>query len=46
MPQLYSHFVPACTYDGDNHILMLQTAKYLMKLAGLAAKGETLAQKY
>jgi len=31
-PQLYGDFVPACTYEGENTVLMLQAARSGIKL--------------
>ncbi|PQP99078.1 peroxisomal acyl-coenzyme A oxidase 1 [Prunus yedoensis var. nudiflora] len=31
LPELYAVFVPACTYEGDNIVLLLQVARFLMK---------------
>ncbi|CAM6110746.1 unnamed protein product [Calypogeia fissa] len=31
LPELYAVYVPACTYEGDNTILLLQVAKFLVK---------------
>jgi acyl-CoA oxidase len=43
LPDLYCAYVPACTYEGDNYILFLQVARYLMKVASLLASGEKLS---
>lgn len=29
---LYADYVPACTYEGDNYVLIQQTAKFLFKI--------------
>lgn len=39
---IYVNYVPACTYEGDNVVMCLQTARYLVKTARGAAKGEPL----
>ncbi|PRQ44619.1 putative acyl-CoA oxidase [Rosa chinensis] len=31
LPELYAAFVPACTYEGDNIVLLLQVSRFLMK---------------
>lgn len=31
LPELFAVYVPACTYEGDNIVLMLQVARFLMK---------------
>ncbi|KAM1521698.1 hypothetical protein ACFX13_012074 [Malus domestica] len=31
LPELYAVFAPACTYEGDNTVLLLQVARFLMK---------------
>lgn len=31
LPELYTYFTPSCTYEGENTVLMLQTARYLIK---------------
>ena len=32
LPELYSNTCPSMTYEGDNSILLLQTARYLIKM--------------
>ncbi|XP_030064087.1 peroxisomal acyl-coenzyme A oxidase 1 isoform X2 [Microcaecilia unicolor] len=31
IPNLYVTFTPACTYEGENTVMMLQTARFLLK---------------
>ncbi|KAJ7952540.1 Acyl-coenzyme A oxidase [Quillaja saponaria] len=31
LPELFAVYVPACTYEGDNIVLLLQVARHLMK---------------
>ncbi|CAC5407985.1 E1.3.3.6 [Mytilus coruscus] len=31
LPKIYVSVVPACTYEGENTVMMLQVARYLMK---------------
>ncbi|GLJ30784.1 hypothetical protein SUGI_0610720 [Cryptomeria japonica] len=31
LPELFAAYVPACTYEGDNTVLLLQVARFLMK---------------
>ncbi|KAI6224340.1 Acyl-CoA oxidase dehydrogenase and Acyl-CoA oxidase domain containing protein [Aphelenchoides fujianensis] len=33
IPQLYTRIVAGCTYEGDNMVMLLQLARYLMKRA-------------
>lgn len=43
LPELYALYVGACTYEGDNIVLLLQVARFLMKELSGAAKGRALA---
>eukprot|EP00252_Welwitschia_mirabilis_P015228 TRINITY_DN33496_c0_g1_i1.p1 TRINITY_DN33496_c0_g1~~TRINITY_DN33496_c0_g1_i1.p1 ORF type:complete len:663 (-),score=132.97 TRINITY_DN33496_c0_g1_i1:218-2206(-) len=31
LPELFAVYVPSCTYEGDNTVLLLQVARFLMK---------------
>jgi len=33
LPELFAVYVPACTYEGDNIVLLLQVCMFLMILA-------------
>lgn len=46
IPHLYAAYLPACTYDGDNSILILQAAKYMVNIIKKAAKNEEIPEKY
>jgi len=35
LPTLYTDWVAACTYEGENNVMYLQTARYLMKQLSL-----------
>lgn len=39
LPELYAAYVPACTYEGDNIILLLQVARFLMKALSQLGSG-------
>lgn len=43
LPDLYKIINAACTYEGDNDVLYLQVARYLIKVASKVQKGETLS---
>nr|XP_022336079.1 peroxisomal acyl-coenzyme A oxidase 1-like isoform X1 [Crassostrea virginica]XP_022336087.1 peroxisomal acyl-coenzyme A oxidase 1-like isoform X1 [Crassostrea virginica] len=32
LPKLYVFYTPGCTYEGENNVMMLQVARFLMKL--------------
>ncbi|XP_012935860.1 peroxisomal acyl-coenzyme A oxidase 1 isoform X1 [Aplysia californica] len=42
LPKIYANEVPACTYEGENTVLCLQTARYLMKCYAALTSGEAL----
>lgn len=41
LPELFAAYVPACTYEGDNTVLMLQVARYLVKTYVVSVPGGT-----
>jgi len=42
LSDLYVNYVPACTYEGDNIVMALQTARFLVKSLEKAGKGKRL----
>ena len=42
IPKIYTNITAACTYEGENTVLYLQVAKFLMKSFAQAQKGEQL----
>ncbi|XP_078440093.1 peroxisomal acyl-coenzyme A oxidase 1-like [Wolffia australiana] len=40
LPELFAVFVPACTYEGDNVVLLLQVARFLVKTVSRLASGK------
>ncbi|KAL2489681.1 Peroxisomal acyl-coenzyme A oxidase 1 [Forsythia ovata] len=40
LPELFAVYVPACTYEGDNIVLLLQVARFLMKTASQLGAGK------
>ncbi|CAK9173270.1 unnamed protein product [Ilex paraguariensis] len=40
LPELFAVYVPACTYEGDNFVLLLQVARFLMKTVSQLGSGK------
>ncbi|KAM7259932.1 hypothetical protein ACFE04_015673 [Oxalis oulophora] len=40
LPELFAVYVPACTYEGDNIVLLLQVARFLMKTVSQLPSGK------
>ncbi|KAF7810081.1 peroxisomal acyl-coenzyme A oxidase 1-like [Senna tora] len=40
LPELFAVYVPACTYEGDNIVLLLQVARHLMKTVSQLGSGK------
>ncbi|XP_047308469.1 peroxisomal acyl-coenzyme A oxidase 1-like [Impatiens glandulifera] len=40
LPELFAIYVPACTYEGDNIVLLLQVARFLMKTVSQLPSGK------
>ncbi|CAI9771569.1 unnamed protein product [Fraxinus pennsylvanica] len=40
LPELFAVYVPACTYEGDNIVLLLQVARFLMKTVSQLGNGK------
>ncbi|XP_053565165.1 peroxisomal acyl-coenzyme A oxidase 1 isoform X1 [Bombina bombina] len=43
IPDIYVTFTPSCTYEGENTVMMLQTARFLVKSYTAALSGERLS---
>uniref|UniRef100_A0A1A7XSA5 Acyl-coenzyme A oxidase n=1 Tax=Iconisemion striatum TaxID=60296 RepID=A0A1A7XSA5_9TELE len=43
LPDIYVEFTPTCTYEGENTVMMLQTARYLVKSYRQAKEGQQLS---
>lgn len=43
LPDIYVEFTPTCTYEGENTVMMLQTARYLLKSYKQAKAGQRLS---
>jgi acyl-CoA oxidase len=41
-PTLYGNTTAACTYEGENTVMLLQTARYLMKAWQQAVQGKDI----
>ncbi|XP_054834642.1 peroxisomal acyl-coenzyme A oxidase 2-like [Eublepharis macularius] len=42
LPSLYTKLVASCTYEGENTVLLLQTARFLVKCLGIAKSGQPI----
>ncbi|KAF6161414.1 hypothetical protein GIB67_009293 [Kingdonia uniflora] len=42
LPELFVVYVPACTFEGDNVVLLLQVARFLMKAVSQLESGKQL----
>jgi len=42
LPLLYEDYISACTYEGENNVMHLQTARYLIKSVRHSLKGDKL----
>ncbi|KAG1360763.1 peroxisomal acyl-coenzyme A oxidase 1 [Cocos nucifera] len=40
LPELFAVYVPTCTYEGDNVVLLLQVARFLMKTVSQLGSGK------
>ncbi|KAL5551428.1 hypothetical protein UlMin_001604 [Ulmus minor] len=40
LPELFAVYVPACTYEGDNIVLLLQVARFLIKTVSQLGSGK------
>ncbi|KAA8522204.1 hypothetical protein F0562_012877 [Nyssa sinensis] len=40
LPELFAVYVPACTYEGDNTVLLLQVARFLVKTLSQLGSGK------
>ncbi|XP_069553267.1 peroxisomal acyl-coenzyme A oxidase 1 isoform X2 [Brachyistius frenatus] len=43
LPDIYVDFTPTCTYEGENTVMMLQTARYLVKSYRQVKAGQQLS---
>uniref|UniRef100_A0A3Q3MC61 Acyl-coenzyme A oxidase n=1 Tax=Mastacembelus armatus TaxID=205130 RepID=A0A3Q3MC61_9TELE len=43
LPDIYVEFTPMCTYEGENTVMMLQTARYLVKSYRQVKDGQQLS---
>ncbi|XP_013925923.1 PREDICTED: peroxisomal acyl-coenzyme A oxidase 1 isoform X2 [Thamnophis sirtalis] len=43
LPDIYVNFTPACTYEGENTVMMLQTARFLVKSYAQVSSGQLVS---
>uniref|UniRef100_T1DMI4 Acyl-coenzyme A oxidase n=1 Tax=Crotalus horridus TaxID=35024 RepID=T1DMI4_CROHD len=43
LPDIYVNFAPSCTYEGENTVMMLQTARFLVKSYTQVSSGQLVS---
>ncbi|XP_070595973.1 peroxisomal acyl-coenzyme A oxidase 1 isoform X3 [Erythrolamprus reginae] len=43
LPDIYVNFTPSCTYEGENTVMMLQTARFLVKSYTQVSSGQLVS---
>ncbi|XP_015675183.1 peroxisomal acyl-coenzyme A oxidase 1 isoform X1 [Protobothrops mucrosquamatus] len=43
LPDIYVNFTPSCTYEGENTVMMLQTARFLLKSYTQVSSGQLVS---
>ncbi|XP_019398151.1 PREDICTED: peroxisomal acyl-coenzyme A oxidase 1 isoform X1 [Crocodylus porosus] len=43
LPDIYVTFTPSCTYEGENTVMMLQTARFLVKCYAQVSSGQLVS---
>ncbi|XP_058021928.1 peroxisomal acyl-coenzyme A oxidase 1 isoform X2 [Ahaetulla prasina] len=43
LPDIYVNFTPSCTYEGENTVMMLQTARFLVKTYTQVSSGQLVS---
>ncbi|XP_034264504.1 peroxisomal acyl-coenzyme A oxidase 1 isoform X1 [Pantherophis guttatus] len=43
LPDIYVNFTPSCTYEGENTVMMLQTARFLVKTYTQVSSGQIVS---
>ncbi|KAK7091432.1 peroxisomal acyl-coenzyme A oxidase 1-like [Littorina saxatilis] len=44
LPKIYVDVTPACTYEGENYVMVLQTARFLLKCMSELQQGQQLPE--